>query len=107
MGPDEGAGGDRRGADRVDGHAAGCLRFRCVNLGPFGSLSLVSGGCCCEAYRLELTCGAAGLYFGAKAAEYFAVGKITKDQVVEYGERKGMPAGEAERWLGSSLSYAP
>jgi hypothetical protein len=49
----------------------------------------------------------AGLYFGAKESTYFAVGKITQDQVDSYAARKGMGKSEAERWLSTMLSYEP
>lgn len=49
----------------------------------------------------------AGLYFGAKQSSYFAVGKITQDQVDDYSKRKGMDKSEAERWLQSMLNYEP
>ena len=46
-----------------------------------------------------------GLYFAHPQASYFAVGKVTQDQVMSYASRKGMAVGEVERWLASSLSY--
>jgi 5-methyltetrahydrofolate--homocysteine methyltransferase len=48
-----------------------------------------------------------GLYFASPQAQYFAVGKITQDQVVDYAARKKMPVEEAERWLRTMLSYEP
>ena len=48
-----------------------------------------------------------GLYFGGKASKYFAVGKITKEQVDEYATRKGMPKQEMEKWLRPCLNYEP
>lgn len=48
-----------------------------------------------------------GLYFGGAASNYFAVGKITKDQVEDYAARKKMPVAEVEKWLGQSLNYEP
>jgi 5-methyltetrahydrofolate--homocysteine methyltransferase len=48
-----------------------------------------------------------GLYFAAPHSHYFAVGKITQDQVVDYAERKKMPLEEAEKWLRPMLSYEP
>eukprot|EP00884_Botryococcus_braunii_P010648 jgi/Botrbrau1/19585/Bobra.0035s0068.1 len=48
-----------------------------------------------------------GLYFGGKASQYFAVGKITQDQVVSYANRKGIPVEEAQKWLSPSLNYEP
>ncbi len=46
-----------------------------------------------------------GLYFTHPEAKYFAVGKIQKDQVEEYAQRKGMDVAEVEKWLGPNLSY--
>ena len=48
-----------------------------------------------------------GLYFGHPQARYFSVGRIGRDQVVDYAERKGMQLSEAERWLRQNLSYEP
>lgn len=48
-----------------------------------------------------------GLYFASPAAQYFAVGKILQDQVVDYAARKKMPVEEAERWLRPMLNYEP
>jgi 5-methyltetrahydrofolate--homocysteine methyltransferase len=48
-----------------------------------------------------------GLYFAAPHAQYFAVGKITQDQVNDYAARKKMPQEEAERWLRTMLNYEP
>lgn len=48
-----------------------------------------------------------GLYFAAPHAQYFAVGKITQDQVDDYAARKKMPQQEAERWLRTMLNYEP
>jgi 5-methyltetrahydrofolate--homocysteine methyltransferase len=48
-----------------------------------------------------------GLYFAHPQAKYFAVGKLGRDQVVDYQLRKGLPLTEIERWLASSLAYEP
>jgi len=45
------------------------------------------------------------LVFAHPESEYFAVGKIQKDQVVEYASRKNVPVEECERWLRPILSY--
>ena len=44
-----------------------------------------------------------GLYFGGKCSQYFAVGKITQDQVVSYASRKKIPVEEAQKWLSPML----
>ncbi len=46
-----------------------------------------------------------GLYFAHPEAKYFNVGKIGKDQVLDYHKRKGMSLDEIERWLGPILNY--
>ena len=46
-----------------------------------------------------------GLYFGHPESKYFAVGKLGRDQIVDYQRRKGMPLAEIERWLGPWLNY--
>ena len=48
-----------------------------------------------------------GLYFGHPAARYFAVGRLTREQVDDYARRKGVPLAEAERWLSPNLAYDP
>jgi 5-methyltetrahydrofolate--homocysteine methyltransferase len=46
-----------------------------------------------------------GLYFAHPEAKYFAVGKIGRDQVLDYQRRKGLSLPEVERWLGPYLNY--
>ncbi|MDB4965915.1 MAG: 5-methyltetrahydrofolate--homocysteine methyltransferase [Myxococcales bacterium] len=48
-----------------------------------------------------------GIYFANPRARYFNVGKIGRDQVVDYAARKGMTVAEIERWLGPNLGYEP
>jgi 5-methyltetrahydrofolate--homocysteine methyltransferase len=40
-----------------------------------------------------------GWYFAHPDSKYFGIGRIEKDQFVDYAKRKGMPLDEAERWL--------
>jgi 5-methyltetrahydrofolate--homocysteine methyltransferase len=46
-----------------------------------------------------------GSYFSHPESTYFALGKIAKDQVIDYAERKKMPLDELERWLSPVLNY--
>ena len=46
-----------------------------------------------------------GLYFGHQESKYFAVGKIERDQIESYAQRKGMSVEEAEKWLQPYLNY--
>ena len=48
-----------------------------------------------------------GLYFGHPDSRYFAVDRMTRDQVEDYAKRKGKPLQEIERWLGPNLAYDP
>ncbi|HEX7579000.1 MAG TPA: methionine synthase [Thermoanaerobaculia bacterium] len=48
-----------------------------------------------------------GLYFAHPEAHYFAVGRIGRDQAVDYARRKGLPLSEVERWLAPNLGYEP
>ncbi len=48
-----------------------------------------------------------GLYFAHPQSRYFSLGKIDRDQVADYAERKGMSVAEVERWLGQNLNYDP
>ena len=46
-----------------------------------------------------------GWYFAHPESKYFGIGKIERDQVVDYASRKGMPVDEVERWLRPVLEY--
>jgi 5-methyltetrahydrofolate--homocysteine methyltransferase len=58
-----------------------------------------------ESFAMWPGASVSGLYFGHPEAKYFGVGKIDKDQVLDYQQRKGMPVEEIERWLGPYLTY--
>ena len=46
-----------------------------------------------------------GFYFAHPESVYFSVGRVTREQVEDYAERKGITTQEAERWLASVLAY--
>ncbi|HVZ72718.1 MAG TPA: methionine synthase [Polyangia bacterium] len=60
-----------------------------------------------ESYAMWPGASVSGLYFAHPAARYFSLGKIGRDQVVDYHARKGMTVDEVERWLGPNLGYDP
>ncbi len=58
-----------------------------------------------ESFAMYPASSVSGWYFAHPEAKYFAVGKIERDQVEEYAERKGIEVVEAERWLSPNLNY--
>ncbi|HYH06621.1 MAG TPA: methionine synthase [Thermoanaerobaculia bacterium] len=60
-----------------------------------------------ESFAMMPAASVSGLYFAHPESRYFAVGKIGRDQVSDYAERKGMTLAEAERWLAPILAYEP
>ncbi|NIV18690.1 MAG: methionine synthase [Woeseiaceae bacterium] len=60
-----------------------------------------------ESYAMFPTAAVSGFYYSHPEAKYFAVGKIDRDQLKSYAERKGMTLREAERWLAPNLGYDP
>ena len=60
-----------------------------------------------ESYAMWPAASVCGLYFAHPEARYFAVDKITKDQLDSYARRKGLTVAEAERWLAQNLAYEP
>ncbi len=48
-----------------------------------------------------------GWYFAHPESRYFGTGKIGRDQVHDYAERKGWSTAETERWLAPILGYEP
>jgi 5-methyltetrahydrofolate--homocysteine methyltransferase len=60
-----------------------------------------------ESFAMWPGAAVSGLYFAHPEAKYFGVGKIGRDQVLDYQVRKGMSLEELERWLGPNLNYLP
>lgn len=59
-----------------------------------------------ESLAMVPAAAVSGLYFAHERSQYFAVGKITKEQATEYGEkRKGWDKLTTEKWLRPILSY--
>jgi 5-methyltetrahydrofolate--homocysteine methyltransferase len=59
-----------------------------------------------ESFAMTPASSVSGYYFANTDAKYFNVGKIDRDQLVDYAKRKGISIAEAERWLGPNLGYA-
>jgi 5-methyltetrahydrofolate--homocysteine methyltransferase len=60
-----------------------------------------------ESFAMWPGSSVSGLYFAHPESRYFSLGKIDRDQVADYHERKGMSMAEVERWLGQNLNYDP
>jgi 5-methyltetrahydrofolate--homocysteine methyltransferase len=60
-----------------------------------------------ESFAMWPGSSVSGLYFAHPEAIYFGLGKIDRDQVLDYHLRKGMTVAEVERWLAPNLNYDP
>jgi 5-methyltetrahydrofolate--homocysteine methyltransferase len=60
-----------------------------------------------ESFAMNPAASVSGLYFAHPQARYFAVDRVTRDQVHDYAQRKGMTMRQAERWLAPNLGYDP
>jgi 5-methyltetrahydrofolate--homocysteine methyltransferase len=60
-----------------------------------------------ESFAMWPGSSVSGLYFAHPESRYFSLGKIDRDQVANYHERKGISVTEVERWLGQNLNYDP
>jgi 5-methyltetrahydrofolate--homocysteine methyltransferase len=60
-----------------------------------------------ESFAMMPAASVSGLYFAHPEARYFAVDRVTRDQVEDYAKRKGMKLREVERWLAPNLAYDP
>ncbi|HXM15104.1 MAG TPA: methionine synthase [Candidatus Eremiobacteraceae bacterium] len=60
-----------------------------------------------ESFAMWPGSSVSGIYFAHPESRYFSLGKIGRDQVADYGQRKEMTVAEVERWLGPNLNYEP
>jgi 5-methyltetrahydrofolate--homocysteine methyltransferase len=60
-----------------------------------------------ESFAMHPAASVSGLYFAHPESRYFAVDRITRDQVEDYARRKRMSVAEVERWLAPNLGYDP
>ncbi len=58
-----------------------------------------------EHYAMFPAAAVSGWYFAHPQAQYFAVGKVDKDQIDSYTVRKGQELAVSERWLAPNLGY--
>jgi 5-methyltetrahydrofolate--homocysteine methyltransferase len=60
-----------------------------------------------ETFAMLPAASVSGLYFAHPQARYFSLGKIEREQVLDYHRRKGMDLRAVERWLAPHLNYEP
>ena len=60
-----------------------------------------------ESFAMWPGSSVSGLYFAHPQSRYFTVGKIDRDQILDYHKRTGMTVAEVERWLSPNLGYEP
>jgi 5-methyltetrahydrofolate--homocysteine methyltransferase len=58
-----------------------------------------------ESFAMYPAASVSGFYFGHPESKYFGIGKINKDQVEEYAQRKGKDVAFIEKWLSPNLGY--
>ena len=58
-----------------------------------------------ESFAMWPGSSVSGLYFAHPESKYFAVGKLGRDQLLDYHVRKGLTLAEVEKWLGTYLNY--
>ena len=60
-----------------------------------------------EGMAMFPTAAVSGWYYSHPDSQYFVVGRLTREQVADYAQRKGWTREEAERWLAPNLDYDP
>jgi 5-methyltetrahydrofolate--homocysteine methyltransferase len=58
-----------------------------------------------ENFAMHPPAAVSGFYFAHPDSQYFNVGKIARDQLVDYANRKKLSIAEAERLLNANLNY--
>jgi 5-methyltetrahydrofolate--homocysteine methyltransferase len=58
-------------------------------------------------FAMNPAASVSGLYFASPAAKYFVLGKVGRDQVEDYANRKGLSIADTEKWLAPVLGYDP
>jgi len=58
-----------------------------------------------ESYAMYPAASVSGFYFSNSNSRYFGLGKIGRDQIGDYSQRKKLKTGVAEKWLAPNLSY--
>ena len=79
-------------------HTEKAKLFELLNVTAQTSITLT------ENFAMLPTAAVSGWYFAHPASQYFNVGKIDRDQLQDYAQRKGLSLEAAERWLAAHLN---
>ena len=58
-----------------------------------------------ESYAMQPGAAVSGFYFAHPQSKYFGLGKINKDQLVDYAKNKQYETAVMEKWLRPNLGY--
>ncbi len=73
--------------------------FELLNAEQTANMSLT------ESFAMKPAASVSGYYFSHPQAAYFGIGRLDRDQVEDYAQRKGFDLETAERWLAPNLAY--
>lgn len=60
-----------------------------------------------ESYAMYPAAAVSGFFFAHQLSQYFALGKISRDQTADYAARKNVSTEQVEKWLNVNLNYEP
>ncbi|MBS0226959.1 MAG: methionine synthase [Proteobacteria bacterium] len=60
-----------------------------------------------ENFAMTPAAAVSGWYFSHPRSQYFVVGRVSREQVADYAQRRGISLQQAERWLAANLDYDP
>ena len=80
-------------------HTEKAALFELLSAGENASVELT------ESFAMMPASSVSGFYFSYPDSRYFGIGRIGRDQVEDYAERKGMTLEVAEKWLAPNLGY--
>ena len=73
--------------------------FKLLNAEELTGISLT------ESLAMYPAASVSGWYFAHPESKYFGIGKLEKDQIQNYAERRGESLDMVEKWLGPNLNY--
>jgi len=82
-------------------HSEKATLFRLLDAGRNAGMTLT------ESFAMLPTAAVSGYYFSHPGSQYFVVGRVSREQALDYAKRKGVELAQVERWLASNLDYDP